>query len=304
MAVDEPVYRTVVRFNSVYVIESLPLGDPKTGRDLYDLVVYPARQKLDGLETRFVSVQNRDDLMQCLADIAREVRDYHRLPVIHIEAHGTDNGIQLADGSEITWRTLVPQLAEINRACGMNLFVIAISCMGANLIGALMPSDRAPLFIMVGPRALMSHAQVYAATTRFYETLVDTVLEGGDINRAFEAMNEGRERFRDWPLFVGTAEILFCRVFRKYWEEQTDNERRVRENELVAEIARRQKLNLVQCAEVRAKVRADLADGPEQYERLRDKFLMLDEFPENRQRFRLTFDRCFRGVDERPGNGL
>jgi hypothetical protein len=42
------MYRTELHFNAISVIESLGLGEPKTGRDLYDSVVFPATLTLDG----------------------------------------------------------------------------------------------------------------------------------------------------------------------------------------------------------------------------------------------------------------
>jgi hypothetical protein len=293
VAKDDVIYRTEVVFNAIYVIESLRLRDPKTGSDLYDNVIYPATRQLDGLYTQFRTAQNITELVQRLADVGRDVRREGRLPLIHLEAHGTDDGIMLADETEVTWRTLVPLLGDINQACRMNLTVIAISCMGSNLVRFLMPSDRAPLFMLIGPRGVMTHEELLQATSRFYESLVDALIHGHDINRALEAMNYGLE-YDAWPLRPATAEILFWRAFRRYIEEETEDELREVENGRVAQITSEQNLNLLQAAAVRERVRDDLADKEGQYNRLRETFLMMDLFPESRPRFGLTFELCIR----------
>jgi hypothetical protein len=295
VAKDSVVYRTEVRFNAIYVIESLKPGDPKTGTDLYDQTIYPVTRRLDGLHAQFFPAQNRDDLIQRLADIGRAVRLDHRLPLIHIEAHGTDDGLELADETQITWRELVPILGDINQACRMHLIVVAISCRGANLLHALLPADRAPLFMLVGPRGDMTHAQLLEATSRFYEALVEALLAGEDINGALNAMNNGLD-YDQWLLRPYTAEILCCRAFRQFLEQETPEERSEYEDKVVAEVAREQNLDVLQAAALRQRVRLDLLDREAHYDRIRETFLMLDLFPENRPHFGLTFERCIEGT--------
>jgi len=281
----------MVRFSGIYVIESLPDGDPKTGRDLYDNVVFPVTRKLDNLHTQFATARNRDEFIKCLADVGRDVATNGRIPMLHLEAHGTPDGIELADQLQLTWKELVPLLGSINEACHMNLVVIAISCYGANLVSALMPSDRAPLFLNVGPRDTMKHVELLEATSRFYAQLVETLLTGGDINAAFDAMNAGVSG-SGARIFVGTAEIYFCRVFRQYWAQQTEEALQARENDLVARNARERGADLRRTAAFREEVRRDLRDAETQYNHLRERFLMLDLFPENREKFGLTYELC------------
>jgi hypothetical protein len=133
---DPVVSRTVIDFNSVYVIESLPDGDFKTGQDLYDSIVFPESVRLEGLHTEFAVAKTKDELARRLALISRNAKLGNHKPIIHIEAHGTDDGIALADGSVMDWRTLIPFYGDINQSCKMNLIVVAISCMGWNLAPA------------------------------------------------------------------------------------------------------------------------------------------------------------------------
>ena len=285
---DELLYRTEVRFNAIYVLESLGPGEPKTGQDLYDSVVFPHSRALDGIHTEFASIANERELHAKLAAITYAARNANHHPIIHIEAHGGADGIQLADGALVTWRSIVPRFAEINRACRVNLTVVAIACEGSGLTYSLMPSDRAPVVMLIGPSESMSGEALLQATRRFYAALVEHL----DFNRALEAMNEHLP-FRDWPIRPATSEILFCRVFRKYLEEfATVDALKERENELIADMARTRNLNVLQTAALRASLRPQLADQRWWYDHFRESFLMLDLFPENRARFGLTYDLC------------
>lgn len=286
---DDAVYGTMVRFNVIYVLESLGPGELKTGSDLFDSVIYPATLRLPGMHAEYSRVENENALMMKLTHIAHAASVGNHLPIVHVEAHGGLDGIELADGHAVPWRRLIPALVEINKACRNNLIVVAISCRGWNLTASLMPSDRAPVFMLVGPPGNMTAGDLLRATRSFYQSLVEEL----DLNRALEAMN-ARLPYAKWHLKPATAEILFCRVFRSYVGEESSAEAlRERENRLVAGITSARDLTALDVTALRLQIRADLADHRAAYDRIRETFLMLDLFPEDRPRFGLTYDRCF-----------
>jgi hypothetical protein len=285
---DRILSRTVVLFNSVYVIESLPDGEPKTGGDLYDSVVFPDSRGLEGVFTKFLSAGTRDDLVRCLAEVGRAARLANHRPIVHIEAHGSDDGIGLADGSTFLWSELIPLFGDINQACRMNLVVVAVSCFGWNLTGALMPSDRAPVNMVIGPVNAMSAGELLNATRKFYRSLFAEL----DLNKALEAMNLGRP-YDEWSIKPGTAEILFCRVFRQYVAELGNPESvRRRSNAIVAQTIGDAQVDPTQVDRLHRKVVAELTDHRQQFDHYRRTFLMLDLFPDDADRFGLSYDLC------------
>lgn len=285
---DEEVYRTSIHFNTVYVIESPREGDAKTGLALYESVLAPADAEIHDFFAEYHPIETSTDLFRVLAMIGNDCQQHNRGPIIHIEAHGNEEGLELRDGTLVPWRQISGQFALINEACRMNLVVIAAMCSGWYLTGALMPSDRAPVFALVGPPGLLSAGEIEDATKRFYRALVARL----DWNAAMAAMNDGRD-FGEWTLRPATAEVLFCRVFREYQAAMVGGESgNARINELVAAIVRERGLDVVGSAIVREDVRRIMENGPFWYEHLRTPFLMLDLFPENRGRFGLSYDRC------------
>lgn len=94
----EMVYRTELRFNAIHVIESLRPGDRKTGEDLYDSIIFPRTRGLEGCYTKYRKVEDEGQLRSALREIATVCREANHLPLIHIEAHGSDDGIELTDG--------------------------------------------------------------------------------------------------------------------------------------------------------------------------------------------------------------
>ena len=89
-------------------------------------------------------------------------------------------------------------------------------------------------------------------------------------------------------------------VFRAYVDEHSSQAASLaRENTIVAEIAKEQQLDVIQSRRLRLSVRHDLADHEAHYNRLRERFLMLDLFPANKARFGLTYERCVSPQDPR-----
>src|SRR5881394_1745346 len=109
---DADVYRTELHFNSIYIIESLAEGEFRSGQALYDDIVYPTSQKLDGLKPDFSRVSSESDLHRKLREIDWAARNRNHMPIVHFEAHGFDRGIQLADGALVEWSAITPRLAS------------------------------------------------------------------------------------------------------------------------------------------------------------------------------------------------
>lgn len=284
----EFVYRTAVRFNSIYVVESLPKGDLRTGRELYERILRPAEFKLDGLVVEHDFVETKEEFVRCLGRIAHAAAVANHLPIVHLETHGTPNGITLASGERFAWAELVPHLTAINVSCMNNLIVVAVSCYGWNLTVSLLPSDRAPVFMLVGPTDVMAAGELLEATSRFYTALVGDM----DVNSALEAANVDLD-FKDWALRPATAEILFCRVFRRYMEDFADAKNlKRRARKLVDDVRRVRDLDPIDAAILMIKTKQDLRDYSAAYRRHRRRFLMLDLFPRDEDRMGLTYEKC------------
>lgn len=288
MADDEPLYRTTVRFNSIYVVESLPDGDLRTGRELFEQILKPAEFKLDGLVVEHHFVETREEFVGCLKRIAYAADVANHLPIVHLETHGTTDGIALASGERLAWTELVPHLTSINVKCRNNLIVVAVSCYGWNLTASLLPSDRAPVFMLVGPTDEMGAGELLEATRRFYMALVADM----DVNSALGSANADLD-FKDWALRPATAEILYCRVFRRYMEDYGDPETlENRARQIVEDVRRARNLDPVSTEILMLKTRRDLRDYRVAYERHRQRFLMLDLFPQDHYRMGLSYEKC------------
>jgi hypothetical protein len=287
---DLPVtaHQSSFTFDTVLIIDSVPIEEePQTGPWLRDQVLRPFA---DGQRIRVFHnrVENRGDLLATLAQVSDATRDAGMSTILHFDSHGTETGMALADRSVVPWTELKPWLTEINRLSRMNLLTVMSMCHGWHLVSQLQPVERAPVWGLIGPIPEVPPARLQEAFQRLYPTLLTTL----DLRAAVTAMNAGRIG-SDLELKLETAEITFCKVWRSYVGTAcTPEALRSREDDVVAGMVRRSGYDLQYAVVGRPLTKAFLADRERQFQEFRRSFLMLDDFPENDDRFQVTFAEC------------
>src|SRR3972149_5844214 len=108
-------------FNTVHVIESLKPGDSHTGRQLFEDLEPLAVANTPAVAAHFWPVRTREELLGLLRSIAEHSRTQGRWPVLHIETHGSPEGIHVSSGECLTWLDLKPELTAITEISQLNL---------------------------------------------------------------------------------------------------------------------------------------------------------------------------------------
>jgi hypothetical protein len=93
---------------------------------------------------------------------------------LHIECHGDKDGIQLADGSQMSWDRLRCSLVNIHLASRMNLIVWLASCYGGYFVLACRYHETVPFTVIVGPGSIIDEGTLLAFTCTFYTELFRT----------------------------------------------------------------------------------------------------------------------------------
>jgi hypothetical protein len=278
------MYNTNVSFDSIVIIESLKPGDLRSGRDLFETTIAEATWRDETLYAELHTPANRTAFLASLDEVVR-MTEAGRTPILQIETHGSERGIGLTDGDTVPWSDVAPRLLAMNTATRM----VAAMCHGAYMAEILRPVDRAPAFGIVGSVDALNGGPLLEMMQRFYQILLSTQR---DLGLAFAAANE-TEVVRDWSFRLTGAEIMLCRVFKSYLApHDSDDARRDRVNELVASIAIRDRLDVAQTAMLRTAITEDISDREKWFAHYREKFLMLDLFPENEDRVPLRLDDC------------
>ncbi len=202
------------------------------------------------------------------------------LPMLHIECHGSEDGLELADGSFADWAELKQPITELNVATRLNLMIAVAACTGGALIKAVQLSDRAPFWGLIGPTKPLSAGDLEKAFRALYLTLLSTK----SLAQAVDAMNKASAP----GLFLRTtSQGLFQKGWSIYKTEHCTTEafalRAKRMHERAAQLAIKPLPSIDQ-------LKKRLVDHePTAFERFRRSFFMCDLYPEHSSRFPLQY---------------
>lgn len=279
-------------FNKLWVIESLPAGDPKTGTHLVDNQLKDAKLAQPDLEVAFEQPDSKKSLIKVLEAIRDEARDSNKYPMIHFECHGCEDGLGTANGELVAWDDLREILIEINQACRLNLVVVLAACNGAHLIKVATKLDIAPFWAVIGPEVEVMADAVQRDFGAFYSKFFETL--DGDI--AIYELNQGVTDSSRQYHFLSAAG-LFIRAYTKYYNTYcTGKGRRKRVENLVTQALENVAVKKRGVNWARKAVKNGLRNEEQHFNKMRTRFFLIDQFPENEVRFPLLYqevlDKC------------
>ena len=275
-------------FDSIYIIESLPDGALKTGSSLYDDVLGPAAFD-QNLHVRLLIARSKTEFISHLRTIKDEVVQNNYSPILHFDAHGSPDGLELADGSSIAWHEVFDLFQSINVASRFNLLVVLAACSGIYLQNVVLPHRAAPLWGLIGPTKIVSAGEIHIRFRRFYREYLETV----DPTRAMEALNDAPLGTR-WTYGFRSAANLFREAWRQYALGFLDPVvARQRFKEFAG--ATPALIDADESTQERI-LRNTLTEHGFFLERFASRFFMYDTFPENVSRFPVDAEPLVREV--------
>jgi hypothetical protein len=283
-----PTYSDSVRFDSIVVLESLPFGEQKTGTWLYDNVLKPWADAHPPFRVYFNAIDSKSQFLAALDAAEAQLFQNGSVPILHIEAHGDKEGIALSNGEHVRWEELRERLTLMNQVSGLNLLVVMAMCRGWWISQLLYPLRPSPAWGIIGPTEDVWDTDLRNAMEAFYRELLNSF----NARAALDEMNKNKP-YEKWEFILETAEVMYCRVFNHSVNVLcTPDQLSDRENEIVAEIVRRNNYHLEVAYDARDRARHMLADHRQVFDFYRHSFFMLDSKPENASRFKLSYDDC------------
>lgn len=271
-------------FNRIHILQSLPAGELRTGRVLQTaiLVAHP------DAASRIVlcDVDDRESLRAVLVDIAAHL-DMGLIPFIHLECHGSQDGLQLSSGEIVTWNEFRDLFTPLNVASRLNLFVSLASCHGDRLASAILLTEPAPVWALLGPRSVHETG----ALCDFFRTFFTRLLETTDLRAALNAAGgglptEGQELVL-WP-----ADYFFAFAFHRYVADYCSPTELGRRAECLAARLQQQRGWPVETRPALTEaLRHRLRNLQPLFTGYLRTYLMLDRLPENHDRFTLNWGK-------------
>lgn len=170
---------------AVCIIQSLGADERQTGQNLYNDVLRLKTIQEEELTVELTNVATREEFFNALSDIEDKIVNEQWHVILHIEAHGGDDGVELSSGDVISWEELMDATRPINIALKNYLIIHLAMCNGAWILTCLDPEDRAPFRAIIATANPIGDRNLEAAFNAFY----DEYLFSFDPEAGVDAMN-------------------------------------------------------------------------------------------------------------------
>jgi len=271
------------RFNKIAIIESIPDGEMKTGKKLYDDIKLINIVNDEKLMISFDVVSSELELLDLLRGLYREIQEKGVYPIIHIECHGNSEkkGLVLSNGNFISWARLYELLQPINEAMELNLLIVLAACYGFEMSFNVYAYQRAPFWGMLAPSEEIFPEEVQRSFYSYYKTLIENTgkqdVPNGSL--AFDSLRS--HKTQQGAIHFINAEYFFKIAFDGFMRDHNSSKSIKKQaqyicNELRA-VARESSISRVK--------RAIRNLRPYYLKRYHKIYFMIDFYPDNADRF-------------------
>jgi len=272
-----PPVRAIIKSTSVWIIEWLPPADQRTGLDLHEWI-----QKKRPKWSHYSECSRKKEVLSSIERATILANKNNMIPVLHIEAHGDQDGLGCHDGNGqielLSWDELTGPLQELNLATGCNLVFVVAACIGFAGIQALVRGPRAPAVAVVGPDAKIEVGRLFEGTKELYRRWMDKAPNLTDIvNSASRETGSAAFDWEPFPILAydALAEHLIVSMRKDQQHMQKCRIRRLMLNNTSGSAKEiENKLSLLSPSFQKLLI-----------QKMWDKMFMIDLYPENEQRF-------------------
>lgn len=273
------------QFDKIYVLEGLKSTERKTGKELYDDLLRWKSMQITGLTAEYVPLQNKQDFIDAFKTIKNDVDKNGIYPVVHLELHGNKNGLGTPSGEFVTWSEIYNLLIAINIETNNNVFLTLGVCMGGYLMQEIKVDRECPFWGFVGSFDTLYNSDIIIRYTEFYTELFSSF----DLNISFNKLKAANTGIPADYRFIN-SEQTFKNIYNRYLHTQFTPEiiKKRFEDGVKAEkvdLKDRNKKNWYYTHFKAALQRTKRVF----FEEHRDKFFMIDKYPENREIYLVNY---------------
>lgn len=156
----------ITRFG-VAIIESLRENEYLTGTKIYYDVIKTQCAADETFFSDFYKVATTIDYIDTIHNIVSSLKPYEML-ALHVEAHGSEEGIILSSGEILDWRLFLSLCREINIKEEGLLIVTTAMCVSTSFLAVVDPFERSPFLAIVATKRDVSPDELWRGYTEFY----------------------------------------------------------------------------------------------------------------------------------------
>jgi hypothetical protein len=289
-----------IQTTSVWIVEWLSPDNRKTGKLLHDWI----QERRPGWSA-YSPCKSKAGVFGAIERATIRAQQSKMIPVLHIEAHGDEVGLEGPDGTGgsalITWDELTDPLQRLNLMTGCNLIVFVAACTGFAAIQTFRRGPLAPAAALVGPDGRVTEANLLSGTKEFYRRWTDEHPNLDDIVASVSLETEpvvfGLESFAILA-FEALAESLIISMRPSEQHRCMERIRRgMRASNKFSEIEIERKLSVLSPF-------SPVSCPPQLLQHEWDKLFMIDLYPANRERFGVDMAAIVENVLRHQGRRL
>lgn len=272
--------RTSIFFNEIRIIQNLNEGE-KSGTQLHaDLK--PLTYKYPVFDVLLDEFETKEDLKKIFHDIKEGIKTRSRFPIIHFEVHGDKKGLGLTSNVFIPWEEILNELMEINILTRNSLVISMGVCFGAYFgLSAFEKGvgERSAFVLLIAPAKEVGDKNIYEVFYNFYVGLVTDK----NFNQAFSEIKIDKDLYflqsaeiRINQLIQGMRDIVESPDFIIECRSALDQLIKSGSDPLPGKTYQKKLKHVKKHRRIFYK---------EELKKMRDKYLMIDIFPDNAERF-------------------
>lgn len=268
-------------YNKIFVVQSLPKGELKTGLRLAEDELNSLCDQYDlGLD--YVQLENGNQFIKFMVETKSECDDIQKpiFPIIHFDIHGLSDksGIIFSSGDELKWDKFIKYCKEINEACKNNLVIVMSVCYGFHSILNVDIKDVTPFYILIAPDEKVTSSVIHNNIPLFYRTLIEKM----NINYAYKHISDF------YKLYL--CEKLFVKSFYYYIKQHCKGKgKHKRIESLVTQYKTKKGDSIDDLTAIRKQFKELVKPNEKTFSMYKNRFL-LSSIPENKDRFAFSFN--------------
>ncbi|HCT7314088.1 TPA: hypothetical protein OT780_003175 [Klebsiella variicola] len=198
------IFHKKLKFNKLIILDCVPDGDMQTARRLHENL------SDRGFRTGIALLKIKDTIT--LREVLQQIKESFQpelnigmQPIIHIEAHGNPQSMELPDGSYFSWDELANNLRIINQFMCNQLITFIGTCHGYNFIYINHTITKfTPVYFCIAPLDSIPAGDLQDSTFAFYQSLFTT----GDLTLSASLLDDSK-------FYTYNSDYMFHRAFHE-----------------------------------------------------------------------------------------
>jgi len=151
----------------IIILQSLNKTEKQTGKILYSEIIKYKTYQEEVISRSLIDVSNKKEFFSEIKKIEERIIKEKLFPILHIEAHGSEEGISLSNKDLINWSDFFNKTRKINILLKNSLIIHLALCKGISSITGIDPFERAPFRAIIGttkdlnPNKLLNAYELY-----------------------------------------------------------------------------------------------------------------------------------------------